>query len=396
MTTKTNVPYHSLGISQIIAFGALFYAFAQLKTPLAQNAGVSEAEVLYAVSASLFMQTLLAPAVGSLIDRFGALFILSRGLVIGAAGMLLLPLFPSIIWIWFCMLPIGIGFVMSSYETAFSAAVQIDESRARRNISYITFYGGVASSLTWLAIAPLLLHVGLFATCMIIAVIMVLMAWRANYLSTLGLEETTQTRAEQQTSFTWTGMTRNERFAIIILAASSSFEYLLFAGTSLLWINWFYQLFGDLSLAVILASIYGPFQVVGRVIEMKFGSKIDARITGMTAFSLVPFSLIIVQIPHLWASVLAMALFGMGHGILTVTFGYVTNLYFKAEVYGRAKGWIVMPRGIANAMGPTIGGLLFVSGQMSFFGVMFFLGLLAWACFSMLLFVKTRSHTQVS
>ena len=392
---KNNVPFHSLGISQIIAYGFLFYAFAQLKTPLAQNASVTEAEVLYAVSASLFIQTFIAPFVGSLIDRFGAIYILSRGLVIGAAGMVLLPIFPSIIWIWICMILTGIGFSMSTYETAFSAAVQIDENRARQNISYITFYGGVASSFTWLAIAPFLQNIGLFATCIIIGLIMIVMAWRAAYLASLGLEKIILRQTEKVASFKWSGMTGSERSAIIILAASSSFEYLLFTGTTLLWINWFYQLFGDFGLAVILASIYGPFQVVGRAIEMKFGSKIDARITGLIAFTLVPIALVIVQIPYLWASVSAMAIFGMGHGILTVTFGYVTNLYFRAEVYGRAKGWIVVPRGIANALGPTVGGILFFSGQTLFFGVMILFGFLSWACFAMLLFVKTRSMTSV-
>ncbi|RZO43873.1 MAG: hypothetical protein EVA80_11310, partial [Proteobacteria bacterium] len=44
------VPVHSLGISQIVSFGLLFYAFAQLKAPLAQSAGVSETTILAAVS----------------------------------------------------------------------------------------------------------------------------------------------------------------------------------------------------------------------------------------------------------------------------------------------------------------------------------------------------------
>ena len=45
------------------------------------------------------------------------------------------------------MVPIGLGFAMSSYETAFSAAVQMDEVKSRKHISFITFYGGVASSV---------------------------------------------------------------------------------------------------------------------------------------------------------------------------------------------------------------------------------------------------------
>ncbi len=36
-----SVPVHALGISQIIAYGFLFYAFAQLKIPLAERLGVN-------------------------------------------------------------------------------------------------------------------------------------------------------------------------------------------------------------------------------------------------------------------------------------------------------------------------------------------------------------------
>ena len=98
----------------------------------------------------------------------------------------------------------------------------------------------------------------------------------------------------------------------------------------------------------------------------------------------------IVQVPSVEAAVLAMAIFGMGHGVLTVTFGYVTNLYFKAEVYGRAKGWIVVPRALASALGPTVSGILFLAGHKLFFSVMIAFGLASWLLFLGLMLLKPR------
>ena len=46
---------------------------------------------------------------------------------------------------------------------------------------------------------------------------------------------------------------------MLLLAGSGALEYLLFATTTLLWINWFDAQFGSLTLAVMLASIYAPF-----------------------------------------------------------------------------------------------------------------------------------------
>jgi hypothetical protein len=248
----------------------------------------------------------------------------------------------------------------------------------------------VASSISWLAIAPLLDLSGLISTCLVIAGVLLTMAGRTYYLATLRLEQTKRGSRQQEERFSWSIITRVERAAIVLLGILTSLKSLLTATTTLFWISWFNLLYDQAGLAVILASIFGPFQVVGRVVEMRFGHKTDARLTGFIAFLLVPASLLVVQIPHIGASVLAMALFGMGNGVMTVTFGYVTNMYFRAEVYGRAKGWIVMPQGISYAMGPTLGGVLFAAGQVQYFGVMILLGVLSCLVFMGLLLLKPR------
>ena len=226
-------------------------------------------------------------------------------------------------------------------------------------------------------------------TCFVVAVILLLMSWRMFYLSRLALEQKNFAQSSKPEPFTWSRMSFKERWAMLILGSSSSLEMMVFVGTSLLWISWFNVLFNDLGLAVILASIYGPFQVVGRVLEMKFGQKFDARLTGLIAFLLVPISLVIVQVPNIEAAVLAMAIFGMGHGVLTVTFGYVTNLYFKAEVYGRAKGGLSC-RALASALGLTVSGILFLAGHKLFFSVMIAFGLASWLLFLGLMLLKPR------
>ena len=65
-----------------------------------------------------------------------------------------------------------------------------------------------------------------------------------------------------------------------------------------------------------LAAIYGPFQTVGRLLEMAFGHKFDARITGMLPFSGCQ-SHFLAQQDSLAFAVAAMMIFGMGHGVLT-------------------------------------------------------------------------------
>ena len=192
--------------------------------------------------------------------------------------------------------------------------------------------------------------------------------------------------------FCWSLLQSSEKRAMLLLAGSGALEYLLFATTTLLWINWFDAQFGSLALAVMLASIYGPFQVVGRVLEMKAGHHLDARLTGLIAAFLVPVSLILVQIQTIPMAVLAMALFGMGHGVLTVSFGFVTNLYFRAEIYGRAKGIIATPRAFGAAIGPGVGGLLFGLGSDIYMGLMIALSAGATVLFASLLLLTPTNE----
>ena len=100
---------------------------------------------------------------------------------------------------------------------------------------------------------------------------------------------------------------------------------------------------------------------------MFFGSKFDARITGTIGCIITAISLILVQFDNIYFSILSMILFGMGHGVITVTFGFVTNLYFDAKIYGQAKSLIASTSNIAMAIGPSLGSFLyFYSGYLMF------------------------------
>ena len=133
-----------LGISQIVAYGALFYAFAPLKAHIATLLNTSEALVMTILSLAVVTQALLTPLVGSWSDRFGALNVLKIGFLLGAFGFfglgaLEFEILTSFYWLGFCFVLIGIGLAMSTYEVAFSVAVQFDEINSRKNISIISF-----------------------------------------------------------------------------------------------------------------------------------------------------------------------------------------------------------------------------------------------------------------
>ena len=392
---STRVPVHSLGISQILSYGLMFYAFAALKTPVAAATSLGESTVLTVLSMALILQAILMPIVGSWCDRHGALSVMRIGFLTGAAGIAGLGFagavpVPTMIWLAGCFLLVGTGLAMSTYEVAFSAAVQLHEAKSRRSISIITFYGGVASSLTWLSIHPLLEAAGLTGTCLVISGALV--------FASLMIGNAAR-RAPRPAAVRDAAPRHSAGHCCIIRktgdAASGGLRR-----TGISAVRDHDAVMDQLVRCAIrqpcaggvLASIYGPFQVVGRVLEMKAGHHLDARLTGLIAAFLVPVSLMLVQIQSIPMAVLAMALFGMGHGVLTVSFGFVTNLYFRAEIYGRAKGIIATPRAFGAAIGPGVGGLLFGLGSDVYMGLMIALSVGATVLFASLLLLTPTNE----
>jgi hypothetical protein len=67
-----HVPIHVLGISQIIAYGLMFYVFATLKGPISERVAVDPSLFLYAVSGRWSCTPCLRPN-WCLVDYYGAL-----------------------------------------------------------------------------------------------------------------------------------------------------------------------------------------------------------------------------------------------------------------------------------------------------------------------------------
>ena len=120
---------------------------------------LSASAILSLVSFSMLFQALFMPAIGNVCDKYGALRIMGIGffslgaigfLLLGITGHQLINFLPSYIWVGGCFVLIALGLGMSSYEAAFTATIQLDEKNARKKISIITFYGGVASTVSWL------------------------------------------------------------------------------------------------------------------------------------------------------------------------------------------------------------------------------------------------------
>ena len=315
------VPVHSLGISQIVAYGAMFYSFAQIKVELAEKLGMSLETTTMIISLSLFINVLISSYVGYLIDRSGGLKVLSTGLFIGSVGFISLYFTEDLLGFLFSMLLIGISFSSASYNVAFSTAIQLDDQNSRKNITIITFYGAIASSVCWLTIGFLRNYFGLDSIFLLLSLSLFLMAVYFFINLNFKKEEKKNEAKKPTIDLVPLRLSKKEKVIITVLMIFGFTEYLIFSTTALSLIQFFNSNFNDPSIAII------------------------------------SLSLIIILTPNFYVCIIAMALFGMGHGLLTVTGGYVPNLFFEPKVIGRVKGYIWAPTALGMACAPFLSGI---------------------------------------
>src|SRR5215510_3284305 len=139
----------ALGITQIIAWGTTLYALGVLGKPIAEDTGWSQSLVFGGLTIGLLVSAGVSTLVGRSIDRRGGRAVMGLGSLLMAAGLVLLALVQSPSAYLLAWALLGLAMRMSLYDAAFAALVQVTPSRGRRAISYLTLFGGFASSVFW-------------------------------------------------------------------------------------------------------------------------------------------------------------------------------------------------------------------------------------------------------
>ena len=352
-----SVPVHSLGISQIIAYGSLFYVFALLKTSIALKLNLNIEIVALTISLSLFIHVLTSVYVGFLIDKYGGMRVMSIGLFLGSLGLMSLGVSDNLYRFIFSMSLVGVSFSMASYNIAFSTAIQLDDKNSRKHITMITFYGAMASSITWLIVGKILPDYGIEITCFFLSFCLFSIGayfFINSFMKSVG---NIYNSSEKFIPLKISALLAKDKKIVLVLMLFGFIQYLIFTTTALSLIDYFALKFSVYYWAVILASVYGPFQLVGRFIEMRLARKYDARNTGLVAALFIPISLLLLFSSDFSVCLLSMALFGMSNGLLTVTNGYLPNLFFEPSVIGRIKGYVGAPTALGMACSPFLSGL---------------------------------------
>jgi hypothetical protein len=345
-----------LGLTQIIAWGAIFYSPVLLVPLIGAERGWSLSFSMAGFSLALLVAGLVAPTVGRSIDRYGGHVVMAIGALVSAAGLLGLGAASDRVGYLAAWIVVGAGLGASLYDPAFASLGRIFGAAARRPIAVLTLAGGFASTVGWPATQLLIGTVGWRGAYLVYAALMAVVCAPLYAFALPRTRAAALPAAPGAARQTAAPLPPHGIAFILVAAAFTSYAFVPSALSAHL-----LAVFGragiDAATVVLIGALFGPAQVVARVIELAFGRDVHPLWVARFAVGLlvVAFALLgAFGISPVAAAIFAL-MFGAANGLVTIARGALPLALFGSDGYGRLMGrisgfWLAMQSAAPLAM----------------------------------------------
>jgi MFS family permease len=358
-----------LGVTQILAWGMIFYTPVLIVPLIAAERSWTMAFTMAGFSVCLLVAGLVAPFVGRSIDRFGGHVVMTAGSLIGALGLALLARVDSPAGYFAVWVVLGAALSASLYDAAFGTLGRIFGAAARRPITALTLAGGFASTAGWPATHFLVEAVGWRGTYMIYAAVLALVAAPLHaFLLPRSRAEVDVPKAGDAKPPAKVLPSKGLPF-VLVASAFAAYAFVP-SGLSAHLLAIFARSGIDAGTVVWIGALFGPAQVGARLIEFSFGK--DLHPLWVVRFALGTLLCAFVMLAVLGVSVPVAAafalMFGGANGLVTITRGAVPLALFGASGYGLLMGRLAAPFLLVQAAAPLV--MAFVVDRASDFAAL--------------------------
>src|SRR5215468_7683685 len=353
-----------LGVTQILAWGAIFYPPVLTLPLIAADRGWSITFAMGGFSLALLVAGLVSPLVGRLIDRHGGHRVMPVGSLLAALGLLGLAYAEhraSYLAVWVLL---GVATAASLYDPAFATLGRIFGAAARAPITTLTLAGGFASTVSWPTTQVLIDRLGVRGTYLVYAL---LLAFVAAPLHAFALPRQRADRDPRPASARPTPAPllppRGWPFALV--AAAFAAHAFVPSGLSAHLLAIFGRSGIDAGSVVAIGALFGPAQVLARIGELLFARAVHPLLVARFAVGLLLTGFALMAFSGLSLAVAAafVVMFGMANGLITIARGTLPLALFGASGYGRLIGRIAGPYLLIQAVAPLV--LAFVAERQS-------------------------------
>jgi len=355
----------ALGITQIIAWGTTLYALGVLGKPIAEDTGWSQSLVFGGLTTGLLVSAAVSTLVGRGIDRRGGRGVMAVGSLLMAAGLVLLALVRSPAAYLLAWAFLGLAMRMCLYDAAFAALVQVTPSRGRRAISYLTLFGGFASSVFWPIAHFLNAAYGWRTTLVIFAAINLLVCAPLHWIG-LSRRESPPQAQQAPAAATVAGAAgpplagRARTLAMLLFGAIVAASAIVFGAMAAHLVPLLEASGLASATAVWIASLKGVAQVAGRIWDLTLARKWHPIDVGRVSVAIIPLSFLTLMLggANFVAALSFTLLFGIANGLVTIMRGAVPLTLFGAKGYGEVLGILATPYLLLAAVAPAAFALL--------------------------------------
>ena len=353
-----------LGVTEILAWGAIFYPPVLTVPLIAHERGWSMAFAMGGFSLALLTAGLVSPRVGSMIDRHGGHRIMPLGSLLAALGLALIvyadhPAAYLAVW-----LLLGVAIAATLYDPAFATLGRIFGAAARRPITALTLAGGFASTVSWPATHFLIEAVGWRGTYLVYAALLALVAAPLHAFALPRTRAKPAARPGQEVQARSVVLPPTGWPFLLVAAAFAAYAFVP-SGLSAHLLAIFGRAGMDAATVVAIGALFGPAQVAARICELLFARSIHPLLIARFAVAmlLAAFALIALFGLTVAAAASFAVMFGMANGLLTIARGAVPLALFGPAGYGHIVGRIGGPYLAMQAIAPFV--LAFVAERAS-------------------------------
>lgn len=380
----------ALGLTQIIGYGTLYYSFAILAPAMAADFSLPLQWMFGALSAALFLGSLLAPIAGRLADRYGAGQMMTLGSLAAALSLAACAGAPERFSFVAALVAVELSASLVLYAAAFVAIVQIGSTGAQRSITHLTLIGGFASTIFWPLTTALHQQLGWREVYLVFAGINLLVCLPIHvWLGRLGHARAVALvdgdRKPTEAASLAVPLAVHPRAVLLMMMAGFAISGFVLSAILLHMVPLLTAL-GLGTTGVALATLFGPAQVASRLINMVFGGRLRQTMLAAIAALLLAGGLcvLLATTPMIAGIGVFVVLFGLGSGLIAIVGGTLPLEVFGRRTYGLHVGWMSGARQFSAAFAPFAFALMMagmsVTGALAMLAAIAALGVAAFLC----------------
>lgn len=343
----------ALGVTQIVGYGTLYYAFAVLAKDLTGEVGVSMPFAFGAFSLALLAGGAVAPIAGRAIDRYGAARVMALGSVGAGLALAALSQATGPVTLVAALILVEMVSAMVLYDAGFAALAQsAGAAGTRRAITLMTLLGGFASTVFWPVTHVLGEGIGWRETYLIFAALHLFLCLPLHL--TLLRQSVGDDQASRMPAEAALLPAGKHGRAMLWLAVAFSLGGVVFSALTVQWVLVLQATGLSAAAAVAAGTLLGPAQVGVRVLDLIFGVRQHPMTMALLSGGLLVLSLglLMVMPTSLVGAMVFATVFGLASGLTSIVRGTVPLALFGAEGYAGRLGLLAGLRLASSALAP--------------------------------------------